>query len=204
MALVNCYATVNDVAAELGISDVDDDARIERSIITASRQIDSECGRRFWADTVVVERNYWATSRVSLEVDDISTLTGLIVKLDTDDTGTYETTLTINTDFIVAPLNAADDYPVRPHTEILMLDTYTFPIHQRRPGVSVTAKFGWAAVPTDVNQACLIQAKGIYKSTSGTFSGFQLAADAGIVMRTPSLDPVARGLLEPFRKDWIG
>lgn len=204
MALVNCYATVGEVAAELGIADTDDDIRIERAIRTASRQIDSECGRRFWLDATVIDRTYHAANRVMLSVDDISTVTGLIVKLDTDDTGTFETTLVIGTDFFVAPVNAAAEYPVEPYTEIVMLDTFTFPIYHRRPGVSVTAKFGWPEIPSDVNQACLVQAKSIYKSTSGTFSGFQLAADAGIVMRTPSLDPVARGLLEPFRKDWVG
>ena len=204
MALVNAYASTAELAAELGIADEDDDIRIERAISTATKQINEICSRRFWQDGTVVERTYHAHDVILLPVDDISTLTGLVVTLDTDGDGTFETTLTIDTDFIVSPLNALLEVPAQPYTDLLMLDTYRFPVGQRRPGVSVTAKFGWPEIPTDVNQACLVQAKTIYKSTAGTFSGFQLAADAGVVMRTPSVDPVTRGLLDPYMLDLVG
>ena len=204
MALVNAYASTAELAAELGIADEDDDIRIERAIATATKQINEICSRRFWQDSTVVERTYYADDQIVLRVDDVSTLTGLVVKLDTDSDGTFETELTINTDFIMMPLNAELEVPKEPYTEIVMLETYRWPVAQRRPGVSVTAKFGYLEVPTDINQACLVQAKTVYKSTAGTFSGFQLAADAGIVMRTPSVDPVARGLLDSYMLDLVG
>jgi len=202
--LTNAYTTTASVAQALGISDSDDDGRIDDAIKAASRQIDDHCGRKFWQDTDVVVRTYFPDTSHTVVVDDISTTTGLIVKIDDDDDGTYETTLTINTDFIVEPINAAAEYPVRPYTWLTMVDNYTFPRWGRRPSVQVTARFGWPAVPDEVTKACRIQAKNLYKADAGTFSGFQLSAEAGIVMRTPGLDPVARDLLESYRRVWIG
>lgn len=205
MTITNGYTTLDAVLAELGISDADDDVRIDAAINAASRQIDAHCGRRFWQDSEVKVREYHADDAYHVEVDDISTTTGLIVAIDEADDGTFSTTLTSGTDFVLHPLNAADEVPVRPYDVIVMTDTYTFPMSSsRRPGVRVTAKFGWPAVPDDVAQACLIQAKNIYKASSGTFSGFQLSNETGIVMRTPGMDYVAAALLAPYRKVVVG
>ena len=74
-------------------------------------------------------------------------------------TGTYGTTLTIGTDFIVCPANALSDYPARPITEleIAWSSSSYFPTGMENT-VQVTAKFGWPDVPDDVNKACLVQA----------------------------------------------
>lgn len=205
MTIVNGYATLPDLAAELGIQDADDDTRLDAAINAASRQIDAHTGRRFWQDATVKIREYHADDYYYAEVDDISTTTGLVVKIDTGDDGTFATTLTETTDFILHPLNAADETPVWPYDRIVLTDTHVFPVKtSRRPGLQVTARFGWPAVPDEVRQACLIQAKNLYKATSGTFSGFQLSNEAGIVMRTPGLDAVALALLERFRKVLAG
>lgn len=203
MAITNGYATVAEVAEVLGIDDTDDDVRIEAAINSASRDIDAWCGRRFWQDAVVATRVYYPIDRMEAPVDDISTDTGLVVKIDDDADGVYETTLTQGTDFLLLPVNADVESPAQPWTSIRMLDTYYLPRDRYRPTLQVTAKFGWPAVPDQVAQACRIQAKLIYKSTGGTYAGFQLASDVGIVMRTPSLDPVAAGLLAPYRLEWV-
>lgn len=208
MAITNGYCTLAQLKAELNIADTVDDTRLENAVNAASRQIDQFCGRKFWQDGNVVDRQYFADDWYCLQVDDISTTTGLVVKIDNDDNGTYESTLTIDTDFIVQPQNAADLYPVRPYTELKILTTgsYLWPVNQAsgRAGVQVTAKFGWSAVPDAVLQACIIQAKNLYNATKGTFAGYQFAAEAGLALRIPGMDFVAAALLDEFRKVRVG
>ena len=204
MTVVNGYTDVATLASFISVNDSDLDLELESAINAASRQIDAHCGRRFWQDSTVKVREYRADDRYILHVDDISTATGLIIKLDTDDDDVFETTVTINTDFVLAPYNAAEEVPVRPYTAIELVDNYTFPTNYRRPGVQVTAKFGWPAVPDAVKQACLIQAKNIYKASVGSIAGYQVAGDTGIVVRSPNLDFMAMSLLEDFRRGWVG
>lgn len=204
MTLTNCYATLGELAEVLGIDDSDDDARMINAINAASRQVDAHTGRRFWQDSVVATRKYHADDDYFVEVDDISTTTGLMVKIDSTADGTFATTLTISTDFELGPLNAAAEVPVRPYETITAVGTYLFPMVNRRPGVSVTAQFGWPAVPDDVSQACLVQAKNLYKAPAGTLAGYQMSSGDGIVTRIPGLDGVAVALLENYRKVRVG
>jgi hypothetical protein len=203
VTITNGYASAAALKAELHITDSDSDVAVDAAINAASRQIDGWCGRRFWQDGSVVAREFYADDYRTVCPGDISTATGLIVKVDTGDDGTFATTLTVNTHFLLRPLNAADEVPVWPYTEILLTDDTSAWFVQSasgRPNVQITAKYGWPAVPDDVTQACLIQAKNLFKATSGTFSGFQLSVDAGAVMRTPGMDGVAAMLLERYRK----
>lgn len=205
MAITNGYTTLDKIKPALGIqtTDTTDDTALEIAVDAASRQIDAHCGkgRRFWQDGVVVARSYFPTNAQCLGVDDISTTTGLIVKVDDDDDGTFETTLTINTDFILLPLNAASEYPVRPWTTIQLLRDGTLgnwtQLGSGRPHVQVTARFGWSAVPNEIERACVLQARSIFKSEDTTFGFVQNAID-GTPMRVPPLHPMAKAQLEPF------
>ena len=202
MTLSNCYTTLDAVKDELGRSDVSNDARIEAAINAASRQIDDYTGRRFWQDPSVVAREFHADDYTELhssveQVLDISTTTGLIVKLDTADTGTFSTTLTINTHFILTPANAGDDG--EPLTGIRLVDSpNSFPMSSSgRPGVQITAKFGWASVPDPVNQACLIQSVLLYKATDAALGGLSFGDGAFLRVRG-GLNPIAQSLVERY------
>ena len=204
MAITNGYTDLPTFKAAMGIesSDTTDDTALETSIETASRQIEAHCGkgRKFWQDATVVARSYYPDNARTLCVDDISTTTGLIVKLDDGDDATYSTTLTINTDFILLPLNAAAEYPVQPWTQIRLLDGVTSGftrLSSGRPYVQVTAQFGWSAVPNAVARACIVQARSIFKSEDTTF-GFVQAGIDGQPLRVPNLHPMAKAQLEPF------
>jgi hypothetical protein len=212
MAIVNGYCTLAQLRSEIGnytVSDTDDDAKLELSIEAASRQIDGYCGRRFWQDATVKTREYEADSSRLCFVDDISTTTGLIVKIDDAANGTFGTTVTIATDFILRPANAEDDTPARPYTEIWLADNYTFPYCSNgRPSVQVTAKFGWAAVPDDVEKACLIQAAQLFKAKDAPFGvafgvGFEGAGSSALRVWS-KINPIAETLLMPYRKPAIG
>lgn len=210
MAVVNGYAELDRLKAQMRIpiNDTDDDDRMELSIAAASRQIDAHCGRRFWQDSTVVDRQFYADNSRICHIDDVSTLTGLIVKVDDDDDGTFETTLTITTNFILRPLNAADMVPVHPWNELVLVDSngaVSFPVHGTgRPGVQVTARFGWPAVPDDVTKACLVQAGLLFKADDASLGAIQFA-DAGVALRMQNrLHPVAEALLEPYCKARVG
>lgn len=210
--LTNAYCTLEQLREEIGGGALRDDptrdTQLERAINAASRQIDRYTGRRFWQDASVKTREYEADSPWCCFTDDISTTTGLIVAVDTDANGTFETTLTVATDFTLYPLNDDDDNPVEPFTEIRLTDNYQFPVFRNgRPGVRVTAKFGWPAVPDEVVQATLLQAGLLHKAKDAAFGvvTFGSGGAESLAMRLrSSLNPVAQNLVAPFRIPAVG
>jgi hypothetical protein len=197
--ITNGYATQAQIKAAVGIEDTVDDTLIDAAINAASRQIDAHCGRRFWVDGSVVAREFYAECASDLYVGDISTATGLIVKLDEADTGAFGTTLTISTHFLLEPRNAALEVPVQPYTHLRLVDgAYVFPRSSSgRPGVQVTAQYGWPAVPDDITQACILQARTLFKAPATQFGAFQVGVD-GFSRQIRPMDPVAVALLTPY------
>lgn len=206
MSITNGYASLDQLKAEVGISTTDtkDDTRLEIAVASASRQIDAYCGRRFWQDSTVQVRYFHAYDPYCVDVADISTTTGLIVAIDTAATGTWSTTLTINTDFVLTPENAAAEVPVWPYTGLELVDGSYAPTRSdsyRRASVKITAKFGWPAVPDAVMKACLVQSTLLFKSSDAWSGGLQLSPEFGGVMRIRErLHPMAAGLVEEFVK----
>lgn len=203
MTLTNSYATMAMLKAELNIGQADTsyDTKLEMALNAASRQIDRHCGRRFWQDPAVVQREYYADNAYDCFTDDISTTTGLIVKVDDNGDGSYATTLTITTNFILLPRNADHEVPDLPFTQIRLVDSgiTAFPIWSSgRPGVRVTAKFGWPAIPDDVEKACLIQATQLFKASDAVFGGLNF--DGSILRVRETLNPMAAALVEFYVK----
>lgn len=205
MTTTNCYCSIEDALLQIGITDSQSDSRMDAAINAASRQMEWHTGNRWWADSTVVVREYYPDDSTTLCIPEgLSTVTGLIVKTDTDDNGTYETTLTISTNFIVTPPNAADAYPIQPYSGLQIVDgTSYFPRSAYgRPTVQVTAKFGWPSVPADVKQACIIQAVQLYKSTEAVF-GILGGFDQGVRVGR-GLNPIAESLLEGYCRPRVG
>lgn len=189
MAIVNGYATLVGIKAYLSISDTTDDTLLENLVESASRSIDKIANRRFYADTSATVRLYRAYSDVFVYTDDISSTTGLIVKVDEAGNGTYSKTLTLNTDYIMDPLTA--EALGRPFTQLTMVsNNESWPIfpgltqNGLRPGVQVTAKFGWPSVPSDVNVACLILTADLYKRKDAP-GGVLGLGDLGVIRMSP-------------------
>lgn len=200
MAITNGLTSLAIMKSRFGITDATDDAHLERAVEAASRRVESYCNReRFWVDAVVTTREFFATDGRSTKVPvGISTTTELVVKTDENADGTFERTLTINTDFLLRPADAARRVPVWPFNEIWLADNYLFPTPSNgRPGVQVTAKFGWPAVPDDVEEACVILAHRLWKrkETSTGVIGFD---GFGATVRLSRTDPDVVELLEPY------
>lgn len=196
MAIVNGYCTLAELKAILRVSDSVDDTMYEAAIEAASRSIDTRTNRRFYADANATARVYIASSSYSVQVDDISSTTGLVVQTDTDDDGAFDTTLTSGVDFQTAPLNAL--VKGSPITSLEAIDTL-WPISSRyRPLVQVTARWGWpGSIPDAINQACLLLTSRLikrYDSPLGV-AGF---GDLGALM-VRRVDPDIEAMLEPYR-----
>ena len=175
--------------AYLSISDNSDDAILETMVESASRSIDRIANRRFYLDANATSRQYRAYNDVFAYVDDIGTTSSLVVAMDEDGDGIYETTLTLNTDYILDPLTAAS--LGRPFTQLTMVNTtYTWPIfpglfsNGLRPGVQVTARWGWPSVPDDIEMACQILTADLYKRKDSP-GGVLGLGDLGAIRMSP-------------------
>lgn len=189
MAITNGYATLAEAKTFLSITDSVDDTLLESLIEAASRSIDRIANRRFFQDSSASARKYRVTSPVFLFTDDISGTTGLIVKTDEDGDGTFENTLTLDQDYVMDPLTAPS--LSRPFTQVTIVsNTDTFPIfpglfsNGLRPGVEVTAKWGWPAVPDDIQTACLILTADLYKRKDSP-GGVLGLGDLGAIRMSP-------------------
>jgi hypothetical protein len=208
VALTNAYGTLQQLRAAAGITDAnntDHDPALEIAGNSAARMIDSHCGRRFWQDSVVQTVEFDADEHRCLELPgqfEISTTTGLIVKVDSGDDGTYETTLTLNSDFVLRrPYGKPTTWP---YTQIRLTPNsqVSFPLDTAFPAVQITAKFGWpgGTVPADVLEAWIVQAVQLYKSDAAPFGGVSVGLDGGVLRLGARLHPIAEGLLETYRR----
>jgi hypothetical protein len=200
------YATLNELKAFVAIpvSDTVDDTALQLALDAASTQVEGFCDRLFTADSVATTRWYTVTDTGHVDVDPISTTTGLVVATDDNGDGVAETSWTLNTDYRLEPINAALSSPVEPWTRLVVLGTRWFPRLQYRPGVSVTAKFGWpgGTAPQAVKLATLIQASRLFKRKDAPF-GVAGSVEFGSEMRLLNeLDRDAQNLLRPFRRNW--
>jgi hypothetical protein len=189
MAITNGYATLTQIKNYMSISDNTDNDLLEDLIESASRSIDRMANRRFYLDATASARLYRAYSDIFVYVDDIGTTSSLAVALDINGNGTYTKTLTLNQDYILDPLTASS--LGRPFTQLTMVsNTETWPIfpgltqNGLRPGVQVTARWGWPSVPDDINMACLILTADLYKRKDAP-GGILGLGDLGVVRMSP-------------------
>lgn len=194
MSIENGYATLNEVKAVLRLTDNADNALIEQAIEGASRRIDGYCNRFFY-QTAQTPISLYARFSYQLTVQDMSS-TNITVKIDSDGDGTFETTLTQNTDYILMPTNAF--LTDRPYTLIMMSGGKSFPLFNQPdlPGVQVTAPWGWPEVPYDVREACiLLSIRGFarYNAALGVV-GF-----GDMALQVRAVDPDVRDMLQSYR-----
>jgi hypothetical protein len=199
LAITNGYITLAVLKASLGISDTVDDTALEQAVEAASRAIDGHCSRRFWTDSTATARVFYPDTPYVCRVDEFHTTTDLAVKTDTGDDGTYEQTWA-SSDYQLEPLNGvADGREGVPYRQVRAVGDYTFPTTNasNRAPVQVTAKWGWAAVPEPVQQACLLLAAELFKRKDAPFgvAGF---GDFGAVRIRE--DARVMSMLAPYRR----
>ena len=102
---MNAYADLTTLksAAYLNITPTSEDAYLRKLLEQASRDIDKACDRHFY---VKAETRYFDGSSSPMPIDDLLAITTF--KLDEDGDATYESTLTVTTDYLTYPYN---NYP---------------------------------------------------------------------------------------------
>lgn len=187
MAVTDAYATATEYLAGIDQTDTTENTEIDAYLAAVSRLIEKRCGempsgvrRHFTKDASVTARLFEhpgggetvlidgivpvTRGAARLWVDDISTLTGLIVKVDLNrdyDVADSGETLTITTDYFVGPANASAGAEAEPYTWIDInpntTTLHSWPTHIR--SIEVTAAFGWPAVPEAIKRATIALTK---------------------------------------------
>jgi len=203
MSVTNGYCTLAQLRTHLGdTGSTQSTELLERAINAASRAIDKHCGRRFWIDSTVQVRTYRPSDGDLAWVDDIATTTGLVIKTDSAGDGTYATTWA-STDYELAPENADANGQAYAWWRIGAVDRYLFPTLGRYRPLQVTAKFGWSAVPDEVEEACILRAASIFKRKE-SIDGVAGFGDLGVVRISLRRDPDVAALLDNFIRMRVG
>jgi len=196
------YADIAEARDWAGFGDSADDAELAAILLAVDRTIDDYCGQRFTATSPVSARTFVADTLwvVRLGPSVIGDTTGLIVKTDDDGDGVFETTWAA-TDYVSLPLGGAGadgstGWPIRELRADRSAGKY-WPQHYDRPGVQITALWGWAAVPASVTLAARMMTIAWHqrRATVAGQGGFQTFFES--VVRD---DPTVRDLLDPFRR----
>lgn len=200
------YVALAELAGWLGIRDSYDDTELSSVLAAAQRAVDSHCKQRFELDSTATARLFYADrydlcrlDRVGFSV--IGSTDGLVVKTDDNDDGTFETTWTSGTDYFTLPLSGVGNdgttgWPIT--TLKAVTSSKWFPcLTSGRPGVQVTAKWGWATCPEPVKTAVMMLAAAWHQRRStvtgqGGLDGFFASALAD--------DPTVSEMLEPYRR----
>lgn len=195
MAVVNGYCTVAELRTWMGDSGTILSADVlEFAINAASRAIDLVCARRFWQDSAPVVRDYRVKDADIVWISDIGDTTGMTVMTDDLADGSF-TTLWSSDEYELSP------YPedeVTPHAYFRFHSLGRFlPVNDFRRTLRITAKYGWASVPEQVKQACLMKANILVlrKDSPYGVAGF---SEYGVVRLNRTEDPEITRLLAPF------
>jgi len=177
MAWAPNYVTAEEMRDYVDIGDLDDDAQIGLAIATGSRDIDELTNRQFGKVDDPVERLYaaWPDYERCLwvvTIDDLQTTTGLVVEVD-------GTTVT-SAGYRLEPVNAAADG--RPWTRLVFLATAEATPTGVGAEVSMTAPWGWTAIPEPVKLATSLQANRFLKRRQAPF-GVAGSPEMGSEMR---------------------
>lgn len=189
-----------ELGAYLGIPDSDADPRLNATAAATTRAITRYCGRTFEATTTssASARVYRPKSHTLCLTDDFWTTDSLAVAVDDGDDGVYEVSLTLNTDYIVEPLNGLEDGITVPYRRLRAV-SWLFSCHATFPSVQVTAAWGWSSIPDEVKEAAKIQGARWFRrkdSPEGVLGGFQ---EFGAVRVPNRMDPDVQALLRFYR-----
>jgi hypothetical protein len=189
------YCSLAQLKDVLGIDSQDDadDAAFAAALEAVSRMIDLYSNRFFYPQNTATRR-YTPSSHTMLNVDDVRTVTA--VKVDMNDDGVYETTVPAG-DVLLEPLNPPLGHP---YTR-LVLRTGRRGWPTVTAAVEVTGNFGWAAVPPQVQQACLLQTSRLFKRGKDAPFGVLMQPEMESGMRLLNkLDVDVEVLLNPLRR----
>lgn len=196
MAITQGYCTLAQIKSALRILDAVDDSLLEMAVESASRAIDGHAGRNFYSSGTAT-RVYAADDGFVVQTDDIAG-TAIVLQTSSGGDGIFDITFA-PIDYQLEPLNGKVDGLNVPFTRIRAVENYLFPVEGEQALVKVTAVFGFASVPIEITQACIIQSSRIFKRLDSPL-GIAGFGDMGAMRVSRFLDPDVELLVAPFRR----
>lgn len=197
VAIGDAYASLAKLKARLGIVDSNTakDAELQDRLDSATVDIYRWCGRQFGRDEEVSERRFYP-GPTGVDVDDFWTADGLAV---TPYLGTTAGTPWTVSGLTLEPLSGVvDGVPGWPYRRLAygwaLGSTFGF---YGCGQVAVSARWGWASVPKNVETACLLLAAMDNKAGDAPFG---VVGFGDFAMRIRS-NPMAEEKLRPYVRD---
>lgn len=193
------YVTLEQLKESLSLSTnqtfADNDLTL--AITAASRAIDEITGRRFYPDTVDVDRKFLPLNAGYCVIDDLNSFTSLTAQGDT-----WEQ----DVDFYFDPTNAQADG--RPWTSIRAITKiFLYTLADISPGyigfdgrITVTGKWGWASTPEQIQEATSILAARLARRVREAPFAVVGSDIDGTAIRLAKFDPDVAALVDPFTK----
>lgn len=187
------YVSAADFKSYAQITNADSDAQIAFAVTAASRAVDEHCNRQFGKVSAPEARTYTAVwdqsrGRYVVTIDDLMTVVGLTVAVAAG-------SITLHT---LWPFNAAAKG--EPWTKLIVNDDSAIYPPRDEGAVTITASWGWTAVPTPVKQAALLQAARLFKRQDAPF-GVAGSVELGSEVRLlAKVDPDVAVALAPYRR----
>jgi len=191
------YITVAELAESLSLTETFADDDMAQAIDAASAEVDRRCDRTFGIDASPTTRYYTPNASLVVFIDDLTNTTTPVVSVDLGLDGTFAQSLTLNTQFMLEPLNAvADGVPFTTIRVDAQRSSAYFPLAPRT--VRVTGTFGWPAVPAGVKEATAILAARFMKRVREAPFGVAGFGIDGSAVRVSAYDPDVDALLAKF------
>lgn len=201
-ASTTVYASESDFRRYIRDDTIEDTDTIDSVLISASRTVDALCDRHFYQTTATTRYLSPSSGPWLLRLGyDLASSSGLVVTSSFANNGTYPDTWTLNTDFILEPVNGiVGGVEGWPYTALRSVGGRIWPprpLGSFRDTVKIVGVWGWPSIPEPVKQATLILAVDLYKLGDAPF-GFAGIGDYGAVRVRDN--PRAVALLQPYRK----
>lgn len=188
------YVTTAEMKTILNLTGSTYDAELDLAVSAASRGIDARTGRRFSADTSASSRTFYTLSPAFLTVGDFLELSSV--------SWLYNGALT---DFKAElalvpspPLKAGPPWGALRTVPDNTTGTGLTALPSSSSTITVTAKWGWPAVPDAVKQAArILAARYFRRPREAAFGVAGLGVDSSAVY-VSKYDPDVDALLEPY------
>lgn len=191
MTITNGYASLTDFKnfARISSSDAADDWVIENIIEAASRVIDNETRRTFYARTETHYYDVPVGDTLYIMDDDLLTVTTL-----TNGDATVLTTA----DYILKPNNATPKWAIK------IKDSSSYTWEETSAGndeqaITIVGTWGWSATaPLDIKQACLEIAMSYYHRFGENSTSETTITTGGVVITPRDIPAGARAVLDNY------
>lgn len=170
------YLTVAELQAYVRSEVTYEAAIYDEAITTAEGIIDNACGRRFIVATTASARVYMPSCSAVLFIDDCTAITSVVAN---------GATLVSGTDYQAEPLNSLSyGGETTPFFALRRLGYYpgswdSYYGIQGSANITITATWGWLAIPAEVKESCKIIARDVLQQRETTGFGLVAITESG-------------------------